>query len=131
MDLAIILEWGSNNLVDLYADKTQACLFSRKADLSMPNISLSGVTVPLKSSILMLGITISNIISWEDHVRSIAKSASQKLGFLFRARNYFTSSQLLMIYKAQIRPVLEYCSHVWSAAPKHILKLLDSVSSRR
>ena len=130
MDLATIPEWGSNNLMDFNANKTQACPFSRKADLSMPNISLAGVTIPLKSSISMLGITISNNLSWESHVRSIAKSASQKLGFLFRARRYFTSSQLLMIYKAQIRPVLEYCSHIWSAAPKHTLKLLDSVQKR-
>ncbi|CAG9821524.1 unnamed protein product [Phaedon cochleariae] len=35
-----------------------------------------------------------------------------------------------MIYKAQIRPVLEYCSHICSAAPKHSLKLLDSVQKR-
>ncbi|KAG5884949.1 hypothetical protein JTB14_032816 [Gonioctena quinquepunctata] len=78
----------------------------------------------------MLGITISNNLSWESHVRSIARSASQKLGFLFRAKSYFTPSQLLMIYKVQIRPVLEYCSHIWSAAPKHILRLLDSVQKR-
>ncbi|CAG9822890.1 unnamed protein product [Phaedon cochleariae] len=85
----------------LPADKTQACLFSRKADLTVPNISLSGVTIPLKTSISMLDITISNNLSWENH--------------------------LFMIYKAQIRPVLEYCSHIWSAAPKHTLKLLNSV----
>ncbi|CAG9816101.1 unnamed protein product [Phaedon cochleariae] len=101
-----------------------------KADLTVPNISLSGVTTPLKTSISMLGITISNNLSWENHVRSIARSASQRLGFLFRARSCFTSSQLLMIYKAQIRPVLEYCFHIWSAAPQHTLKLLDSVQKR-
>ncbi|CAG9819988.1 unnamed protein product [Phaedon cochleariae] len=93
-------------------------------------MSLSGVTIPSKTSISMLGITISNNLSWENHVRSIAKSAPQKLGFVFRARNYFTFSHLVMIFKAQIRPVLKYCSHIWSAAPKHILKLLDSVQKR-
>ncbi|CAG9819572.1 unnamed protein product [Phaedon cochleariae] len=72
MDLATILEWGSNNLVDSNAKKTQACLFSRKANLT-----------------------------------------------------------LLMIYEAQIRSVLEYCSHIWSEAPKHTLKLLDSIQWAR
>ncbi|KAG5892134.1 hypothetical protein JTB14_032356 [Gonioctena quinquepunctata] len=86
MDLATILEWGSNNLVEFNANKTQACLFSRKADLTVPNITLSGVTIPLKSSISMLGITISNNLSWENHVRSIAKSASQNLVFCFVPR---------------------------------------------
>ncbi|CAG9824122.1 unnamed protein product [Phaedon cochleariae] len=114
MDLTTIPEWGSNNLVDFNANKTQACHFSRKADLTVPNISLSGVTIPLKTPISMLGITISNNLSWENHVRSIDKTASQKLGFLFRVKSYFTSSQLLMIYKAQIRPVLEYCFHIFT-----------------
>ena len=93
-------------------------------------VSMSGVAIPLKSSISMLGITVSNTLSWENHVRSIAKNASQKLGFLFRAKKYFTSRQLFLIYKAQVRAVLEYCSHIWSSAPKQTLKLLDSVQRR-
>ncbi|CAG9824997.1 unnamed protein product [Phaedon cochleariae] len=120
----------SKSQANFNANKTQACLFSRKADLTLPNISLPGVTIPLKTYISMLGITISNNLSWENHVTPIAKSASEKLGFLFRARSYLTSRQLLMIYKAQIRPVLEYYSHIWSAAPKHTLKLLVSVQKR-
>ncbi|CAH1115976.1 unnamed protein product [Phaedon cochleariae] len=38
--------------------------------------------------------------------------------------------KLLTIYKAQIRPVLDYCSHIWSAAPKHTLELIESVPKR-
>ncbi|CAH1154470.1 unnamed protein product [Phaedon cochleariae] len=40
------------------------------------------------------------------------------------------AQSLPMIYKAQIRPVLEYCSHVWGSAPKHTLMLLDSIQRR-
>ena len=63
-------------------------------------------------------------------MRSIAKNASQKLGFLFRTKKYFTSRQLFLICKAQVRPVSEYCSHIWSSAPKQTFKLLDSVQRR-
>nr|CAI5854686.1 unnamed protein product [Callosobruchus analis] len=35
--------------------------------------------------------------------------------------------QLLLLYKKQIRPSLDYCSHVWGCAPKHSLKLLDAI----
>ncbi|CAG9814285.1 unnamed protein product [Phaedon cochleariae] len=129
-DLAEITAWGTNNLVEFNATKTQACIFSRKAELSIPDIVMSGSTIPTKPTISMLGITISNTLSWDNHVRSIAKAASQKLGFLFRAKSYFTPQQLLMIYKAQIRPVLEYCSHIWGSAPKHTLMLLDSIQRR-
>ena len=69
-------------------------------------------------------------ISWHNHVSSIAKRASQKLGVLFRTRKLYTSEQLLVLYKAQIRPTMEYCSHVWGNAPKHTLRLLDSIQKR-
>nr|CAI5832304.1 unnamed protein product [Callosobruchus analis] len=36
---------------------------------------------------------------------------TKKLGVLFRCRKLYTLEQLLLLYKAQIRPSLEYCSH--------------------
>ena len=69
-------------------------------------------------------------MSWHNHVVAIAKIASQKLGVLFRTRKLYTPQQLLTLYKAQIRPSLGYCSHVWSSAPKHTLRLLDSIERR-
>ena len=53
-----------------------------------------------------------------------------ELGFLSRVHGYFSPSQLLTIYNSQIRPSLEYCSHVWGGAPKSSLHLLDRVQSK-
>ena len=82
------------------------------------------------SSITQLGLSILSNLTWKPHINSIAKQASQKLGFLSRARGYFSPSQLLTIYKSQVRPSLEYCSHVWGVAPKSSLHLLDRVQSK-
>jgi len=60
----------------------------------------------------------------------MAKSASKKLGFLFRAKCYFSPSYLLLLYKTQIRPALEYCSHVWGDAAPSSLSILDSIQNR-
>ena len=73
---------------------------------------------------------MSSNLSWKTHIHSIAKHASHKLGFLSRARGFFSPSQLLIIYKSQIRPSLEYCSHVWGGAPRSSLHLLDKVLSK-
>nr|CAH7746339.1 unnamed protein product [Callosobruchus chinensis] len=35
-----------------------------------------------------------------------------------------------MLYKAQIRPSLEYCSHIWGAAALTTLSILDAVQRR-
>ena len=58
----------------------------------------------------------------------IAKSASKKLGFLFRCKHYFNSAQLLKLYTGFICPCLEYCSHIWSSSP--YTSFLDKVESK-
>nr|CAH7751574.1 unnamed protein product [Callosobruchus chinensis] len=67
---------------------------------------------------------------WYEHVSSIATVAGKKLGYLFRARKDFSPSNLLTLYKAQIRPGLEYCSHIWGAAAPTTLSILDAVQRR-
>ena len=108
-DLTNLEKWGSDNLVKFNEEKT-------KQDIS--------------SSITQLGPSISSNLTWKPHINSIAKHTSQKLGFLPRARGYFSPSQILTIYKSQIRPSLENCSHVWGGAPKSSLHLLDRVQSK-
>ena len=88
---------------------------------------MNGHKLDISSSFTQLGFSISSNLTWKPHINSIAKHASQKRGFLSRARGYFSPSQLLTIYKFQIRSSLEYCSHVWGRAPKSSLHLLNRV----
>nr|CAH7740839.1 unnamed protein product [Callosobruchus chinensis] len=67
---------------------------------------------------------------WHEHVSSITIAARKKLGYLFRARKYFSPSKLLTLYKVQIRPSVEYCSHIWGAAALTTLSILDAVQRR-
>nr|CAH7727819.1 unnamed protein product [Callosobruchus chinensis] len=43
---------------------------------------------------------------------------------------HFSPSNLLMLYKAQIIPSLEYCSHIWGAAVTTTLSIIDAVQRR-
>ena len=89
-----------------------------------------GHELDTSTSFTQLGISLSSNLIWKTHIHSLAKHASQKLGFLARARGFFSSSHPLSIYKSQIRPSLEYCFHVWGGAPKSTLCLLDKVQSK-
>ena len=91
---------------------------------------MSGHELDISSSFTQLGVSVLSNLSWKTHIHSIAKHASQKLGFLSRARGFFSPSQLLIIYKSQSRPSLEYCSHIWGGAPRSSLHLLDKVQSK-
>ena len=81
------------------------------------------------SSFTQLGLSVFSNLTWKAQINSIAKHASQKSFIPSRGRGYVSLLQLLTIYKYQIRPSLEYCSHVWGDAPKSSLHILDGVQS--
>ena len=91
---------------------------------------MNGHKLDISSSFTQLGLSVSSNLIWKPHINSIAKHASQKLGFLSRAHGYFSPSKLLTIYNSQVCPSLEYYLHVWGGAPKSSLHLLDRVQSK-
>nr|CAH7729473.1 unnamed protein product [Callosobruchus chinensis] len=91
---------------------------------------MNNQALPRSHSFKLLGVSFTENIIWHGHVSSIATAAGKKLGYLFRARKYFLPSNLPTLYKAQIRPNLEYCSHIWGAAVPTTLSILDAVQRR-
>nr|CAH7724515.1 unnamed protein product [Callosobruchus chinensis] len=94
--------WGLKNMVEFNASKTQYCTLStRRPNQEVPKRALGSNEQP--------GSPKKSLIQ-------AFRTAGKKLEYLFRARKYFSPSNLLTLYKAQIRPSLEYCSHIWGAA---------------
>ena len=50
---------------------------------------------PLLIKMCILSLSLSSNLTWKTHIHSLAKHASQKLGFLARTRGFFSSSHLL------------------------------------
>ena len=130
LDLDSILDWGTANLVTFNQSKTQNLLISCRRDSNVPILSMADQILPQAASLNILGMEISNNLSWTSHIKTIASSASKKLGFLFRARKYFTPPQLLLLYKAQIRSLMEYCCHIWGGASPSSLSVLDRIQRK-
>ena len=52
------------------------------------------------------------------------------VGSHYRSKRFLTPESLLYLYKSQIRPRTEYCSHIWAGSSKTILSALDRVQRR-
>ena len=96
----------------------------------MPFLTMADKFHPQDASIDILDMEISKNLSWNSHITTIATRASQKLGFLFRARKYFSPPQLLLIYKAQIQTLMEYGCHIWGGALLSALSVLDRLQRK-
>nr|CAH7747865.1 unnamed protein product [Callosobruchus chinensis] len=129
-DVEAITAWGLRNMVEFNASKTQYCTLSNKRCPSDHSVLMNNQALPRSHSFKLLGVSITENMIWHEHVSPIATATGKKLGYLFRARKYFSASNLLKLYKAQIRPSLEYCSHIWGAAAPTTLSILDAVQRR-
>ena len=129
-DLQKILDRSASNLVPFNSLKTQLTLFTKETQAAIPNLSFDDNMLRPSQNVFILGVSLSSNLKWHSHIATMAKSASRKLGFLFRAKRFFSPSHLLLLYKTQIRPSLEYCSHVWGDASLSTLSILDSIQNR-
>ena len=129
-DLSSLSDWGSQWLVTFNSKKTKLLSINRyRSSINLP-ICMSGETLPESHTLRLLGLSFSCDLSWNDYIKSIAKSASMKVGSLYRARSYLSPECILHLYKSLIRPCIEYCCHIWSGASSDVLSLLDRVQRR-
>ncbi|CAH2084689.1 unnamed protein product [Euphydryas editha] len=128
--LSKVSDWGRNNLVQFNPSKTQVCAFTAKKTPFTVAPQFQDTTLTISNSIGILGIDISSDVQFRCHLEDKVKMASKKLGVLNRAKRYFTPGQRLLLYKSQVRPHMEYCSHLWAGAPAYQLGPLDSVQRR-
>ena len=65
-------------------------------------------------------------MTFEKHLCSVSRAASQRLGILRKSWRVFHDRSLLVrCFRGFVRPVLEYCSAVWCSAADTHLKLLN------
>ena len=110
-----IYPWGPANKMALNGDKFEhlhvgSNLHQTKASYTDP----SGTTIIEKQYIKDLGVTMSNDLTWTKHIEEVVSKARVMSGWALRT--FFTREQdpMITIWNIQVRPILDYCSPLWS-----------------
>ena len=131
--LRVIQEWGERWQVTFAPEKTQAMVISRSptAGPTMEGrLRFGGVPLPPQETIKILGVEVDRGLRFDSHIKHIAQKASQKVSALRRVASFLDKKGRLTLYKAKIRPYLEYAALSWvSSAASHTRKL-DSIQRR-
>src|ERR1044072_7370208 len=103
-DQSLISNWGRENMVVFNASKTQFLRLSTRHNLPH-NYDIFFENKQLKplSLLNILGVSFYRDLSWKDHIISLSKQASKRLGVLRRLQYFFTPPQLLALHKGVIR----------------------------
>ena len=112
-DLTIIWNWCIRWRVTINLSKTKYMIFSKNSSTTL-NIRFQPHFPPLEAvqTKRALGIIIDNKLSFKDHINTIAANAKKSSNVLATFHSLNTQS-LCNLYKAIIRPKMEYGSIIW------------------
>ena len=114
------------------ATKTKTMIVSRSRTMhpqSTP-LTIDGTVLKESDDLDILGVTFDSKLTFEKHLLSVSRAASQRLGNLRKSWRVFHDKLLIgRCFRGFVLPVLEYCSAVWCSAADTHLKLLDRVVS--
>ena len=116
-------EWYDSNLLagNLKKYKVMNIGYGQNDDNTIQVIRLNNHDINTTSSLKLLGVIIDSNLNFSEHINTICKKASQKIGVLMRLRNLIPENAKLVLFKTAILPYLTYCHLVW-----HFCKASDS-----
>ena len=79
---------------------------------------------------VVLGVTIDNKLTFDSHIKSICRKASQKLSALLRITNYLNSSQKKLIFCRMIKSQFSYCPLIWMFSSRKTNNLMNRIHER-
>ena len=106
-DISLVEQWSDDNYLTLNPKKCKVMLISRKRSCSFEAVSLllNGSALEKVNSFKYLGVTISNNLTWSNHVDIVCSKARRTLGLIYR-RFYANCNPdtLLKLYLSLVRP---------------------------
>ena len=113
-----IIDWSDKNRMKLNIHKTKEMIVDfSKNKLSPPLIEVENQFIQRVLSFKLLGVTVMNTLSWDNHVTNICLKVNRRLHFLkLLKRSSLSTEDLLHYYKSVIRSVIEYACPVWQSS---------------
>ena len=119
--------WFRSWAVTVNPSKSALMVLTTRRSVPVVSVNLDGSNISQVSTHKHLGVTFNSRLSWSDHVDTIVKKTSCKVGLLRRIRRRVPPLVLRSIYLTCVRPVLEYACGSWSGLSAQDCLRLDRI----
>uniref|UniRef100_A0A8K9ULD5 Reverse transcriptase domain-containing protein n=1 Tax=Oncorhynchus mykiss TaxID=8022 RepID=A0A8K9ULD5_ONCMY len=125
-----IRKWMAANFLLLNSDKTEMLVLGPKKqrDLLLNlTINLNGCTVVSNKTVKDLGVTLDPDLSFEEHIKTISRTAFFHLRNIAKIRNFLSKNDAEKLIHAFVTSRLDYCNALLSGYPDKALNKLQLV----
>ena len=77
-----------------------------------------------------LGVVVDAELTFEDHMTGVVKRANRMAGLVMSTISFNDKKVLIPLYKAMIRPILEYGNAVWNPFLRKHINMIDTIQRR-
>ena len=127
-DLDRLVEWSHKWLLNFNFDKCSVLHFGKRN--SVIDLYLGDHVLLRASSEIDLGVSLDDSLKVSNQCFKAAMAAQKLLNLVRLTFRYLDVESLSVIYKAMIRPRLEYCIPVWTPYYQKDINLLEKIQRR-
>ena len=115
-----IYPWGPANNMLLNGDKFEHLHIGNNLHQIKPKYKDPvGNIIEEKEHIKDLGVIVSNDLTWNKHIEETVSKARIMSGWALRTFTTRHKDPMITIWNVQVRPILDYCSPLWSPCPNN------------
>jgi hypothetical protein len=126
-DLSAVSLWCQRWQFSLATQKCSVLHVGGRFGHSSSTYTLANHVLSDVTSVRDLGVIMSGDLSPSEHVATVCAKANQRAGLIFRAFSTRRWDILLRAFIVYVRPLLEYCSPIWSPCSRNLITKLERV----
>ena len=121
-----LFRWFKKNHMKANPDKCHLLVTTN----TLTSVNINGFQIKNSTEERLLGIKFDSKLSFENHVSSLCKKASQKLHALTRIVNYMNLSKRKALMKTFVISQFNYCPLVWMFHSRKLNHRINSIHER-
>ena len=121
-----LFRWFKENHMKANPDKCHLLVTTN----TLTSVNINGFQIKNSTEERLLGIKFDSKLSFENHVSSLCKKASQKLHALTRIVNYMNLSKRKALMKTFVISQFNYCPLVWMFHSRKLNHRINSIHER-
>ena len=125
-----ISNWSNLWQLNLAVEKCQTISFTYKTASFLYNYSINSFSLVRVEDALDLGVRFSNKLSFSTHIKDMCIKGRRKASIILNCFKSKNRSILFRAFVTFVRPILDYCSNLWSPYRKSEIDLIESVQKR-
>ena len=129
-DLDTLVDWQNTWQMSFNPKKCHTMRLTHSKKPKLYDYKLGDSILQETKSHSYLGVTLTNDLTWNNHIIQVASTANRTLAFVMRNLHQCPQDIKVSAYKTLVRPLIEYSSSVWEPHTKILINKLDAIQRR-